>query len=267
MAKTIVITGASSGIGAALARAARRARDTGRARRAARARAGGGRAPRRARRHRRADRRHQPRATSSACAIARSRRSATSTSGSTTPAAASPKPVARAHRRGARPDDDGEREVGALRDAGDRCRISSRAARGQIVNVSSFLSRVPFATYPLGLQRGEGGAQRADRQRCASISRATHPGIHVTLVMPGLVRTEFAQTRSAARRRSRRAPRAPSQTAEDGGRGDRPRRSTSPSPRSTPTRGRRRGPELLSGCRRVRARARDLVGGRCSRTR
>ena len=64
--------------------------------------------------------------------------------------------------------------------------------RGQIVNVSSFLSRVPFATF-----RSAYNAAKAALNALTSNARVdlalTHPGIHVTLVMPGLVSTAFQQ--------------------------------------------------------------------------
>jgi short-subunit dehydrogenase len=62
---------------------------------------------------------------------------------------------------------------------------------GQIVNVSSFLSRVPMA--PI---RAVYSASKAALNSLTANLRmdlaATHPGIHVTLVMPGLVSTAFA---------------------------------------------------------------------------
>jgi short-subunit dehydrogenase len=63
---------------------------------------------------------------------------------------------------------------------------------GQIVNVSSFLSRVPMASI-----RAVYSASKAALNSLTANLRmdlaATHPGIHVTLVMPGLVTTEFAR--------------------------------------------------------------------------
>jgi short-subunit dehydrogenase len=62
---------------------------------------------------------------------------------------------------------------------------------GQIVNVSSFLSRVPMASI-----RAVYSASKAALNSLTANLRmdlaATHPGIHVTLVMPGLVSTAFA---------------------------------------------------------------------------
>jgi short-subunit dehydrogenase len=62
--------------------------------------------------------------------------------------------------------------------------------RGQIVNVSSVLSRVPFATYRSGYNAAKAALNALTANARVDLARA-HPGIHVTLVMPGLVRTEF----------------------------------------------------------------------------
>jgi len=63
---------------------------------------------------------------------------------------------------------------------------------GQVVNVSSFLSRVPYASY----RSAYNAAKAALNALTANLRQdlaAKHPGIHVTLVMPGLVSTEFAR--------------------------------------------------------------------------
>jgi short-subunit dehydrogenase len=63
---------------------------------------------------------------------------------------------------------------------------------GQIVNVSSFLSRVPMAS----IRSAYSAAKAALNSLTANLRMdlaASDPGIHVTLVMPGLVATEFAQ--------------------------------------------------------------------------
>jgi len=62
--------------------------------------------------------------------------------------------------------------------------------RGQIVNVSSVLSRVPFATYRSGYNAAKAALNALTANARVDLARA-HPGIQVTLVMPGLVRTEF----------------------------------------------------------------------------
>jgi short-subunit dehydrogenase len=61
---------------------------------------------------------------------------------------------------------------------------------GQIVNVSSVLSRVPFATFRSAYNAAKAALNALTANARVDLARA-HPGIHVTLVMPGLVRTEF----------------------------------------------------------------------------
>ncbi len=61
---------------------------------------------------------------------------------------------------------------------------------GQIVNVSSGLSRAPLAP----VRAAYGAVKSAMNMLTASLRvelRATHPGIHVTLLLPGVVATEF----------------------------------------------------------------------------
>jgi NADP-dependent 3-hydroxy acid dehydrogenase YdfG len=62
--------------------------------------------------------------------------------------------------------------------------------QGQIVNVSSGLSRAPLAP----IRSAYGAVKAAVNMLSASLRvelRAKHPGIHVTVVMPGVVATEF----------------------------------------------------------------------------
>ena len=61
---------------------------------------------------------------------------------------------------------------------------------GQIVNISTALSRVPGAPVRVAY----GAVKAAMNMLTASLRvelKATHPGIHVTLLVPGLVATEF----------------------------------------------------------------------------
>ena len=63
---------------------------------------------------------------------------------------------------------------------------------GHIINVSSFLGRVPLVAY----RSAYSAAKAALNSLTANLRmdlRATHPGIHVSLVMPGIVDTEFAR--------------------------------------------------------------------------
>ena len=62
---------------------------------------------------------------------------------------------------------------------------------GHLINVSSFLGRVPFVAF----RSAYNGAKHALNALTANLRmdlRSAHPGIHVSLVMPGVVRTGFA---------------------------------------------------------------------------
>ena len=62
---------------------------------------------------------------------------------------------------------------------------------GHLINVSSFLGRVPFVAF----RSAYNAAKHALNALTANLRmdlRNTHPGVHVSLVMPGVVRTEFA---------------------------------------------------------------------------
>jgi NAD(P)-dependent dehydrogenase (short-subunit alcohol dehydrogenase family) len=61
---------------------------------------------------------------------------------------------------------------------------------GQIVNVSSMLSRVPYATFRSAYNAAKAALNALTANARVDLTRE-HPGIHVTLVMPGLVRTDF----------------------------------------------------------------------------
>jgi short-subunit dehydrogenase len=65
-------------------------------------------------------------------------------------------------------------------------------ASGHLINVSSVLSRVPFATYRSAYNAAKAAlnALTANLRQDLAVS---HPNIHVTLVMPGLVTTDFAK--------------------------------------------------------------------------
>lgn len=82
--------------------------------------------------------------------------------------------------------------------------------RGQIINISSFLSRVPLATY----RSAYNAAKHALNALTANARVDLHarcPDVHVTLVMPGLVTTEFATN---ALHGSPPPPKTPAQTAD-----------------------------------------------------
>jgi short-subunit dehydrogenase len=84
--------------------------------------------------------------------------------------------------------------------------------RGQVVNVSSFLSRVPFATYRSAYNAAKAALNALTANARVDLARA-HPGIHVTLVMPGLVSTDFQD--HAVGGSPRLPPSTPAQTAEE----------------------------------------------------
>lgn len=65
-----------------------------------------------------------------------------------------------------------------------------RRRRGQIVNVSSMLSRVPFATYRSAYNAAKHALNALTANARVDL-HATCPDVHVTLVMPGLVATDF----------------------------------------------------------------------------
>jgi short-subunit dehydrogenase len=64
--------------------------------------------------------------------------------------------------------------------------------RGHIINISSFLARVPVAT-PRSAYSAAKAALNTLTANLRVDLRRTHPGINVSLVMPGLVATEFAK--------------------------------------------------------------------------
>jgi short-subunit dehydrogenase len=62
---------------------------------------------------------------------------------------------------------------------------------GHLINVSSFLGRVPFVAF----RSAYNAAKHALNALTANLRmdlRSSHPGVRVSLVMPGVVRTEFA---------------------------------------------------------------------------
>ena len=64
--------------------------------------------------------------------------------------------------------------------------------RGHIINMSSFLARVPVAT-PRSAYSAAKAALNSLTANVRVDLRRTHPGINVSLIMPGLVTTEFAR--------------------------------------------------------------------------
>jgi NADP-dependent 3-hydroxy acid dehydrogenase YdfG len=63
---------------------------------------------------------------------------------------------------------------------------------GHVINVSSFLGRVPLASIRSAYNAAKAAVNALTANVRADLA-ATHPGIHVSLVMPGLVATDFAR--------------------------------------------------------------------------
>jgi short-subunit dehydrogenase len=63
---------------------------------------------------------------------------------------------------------------------------------GHLINVSSFLGRVPLVSFRSAYNAAK-AALNALTANLRMDLKATHPGIHVSLVMPGVVTTEFAR--------------------------------------------------------------------------
>jgi short-subunit dehydrogenase len=83
---------------------------------------------------------------------------------------------------------------------------------GQIVNVSSFLSRVPFATFRSAYNAAKAALNALTANARVDLARQ-YPNIHVTLVMPGLVLTDFQ--RNAIGGSPPVPPSTPSQNVEE----------------------------------------------------
>jgi short-subunit dehydrogenase len=62
--------------------------------------------------------------------------------------------------------------------------------RGHLLNISSVLSRVPFATFRSAYNASKAALNALTANARVDLAR-THPNIHVTLVMPGLVSSDF----------------------------------------------------------------------------
>jgi NADP-dependent 3-hydroxy acid dehydrogenase YdfG len=63
---------------------------------------------------------------------------------------------------------------------------------GHVINVSSFLGRVPLASIRSAYNAAKAAVNALTANVRADLA-ATHPNLHVSLVMPGLVATDFAR--------------------------------------------------------------------------
>jgi short-subunit dehydrogenase len=68
---------------------------------------------------------------------------------------------------------------------------------GHLINVSSFLGRVPVATVRSIYSAAKAALNSLTANVRVDLAR-THPGIHVSLVLPGVVRTDFARNAMGA---------------------------------------------------------------------
>jgi short-subunit dehydrogenase len=64
--------------------------------------------------------------------------------------------------------------------------------RGHVINVSSFLGRVPIATHRSAYNAAKAALNALTANARVDVHK-THPDVHVSLVMPGMVRTGFAE--------------------------------------------------------------------------
>ena len=85
--------------------------------------------------------------------------------------------------------------------------------KGHLINVSSFLSRVPMASIRSAYSASKAALNSLTANLRMDLA-ATHPNIHVSLVMPGLVSTAFAQHAVHGTPPIPPGAGAPSQTAE-----------------------------------------------------
>ncbi len=83
---------------------------------------------------------------------------------------------------------------------------------GQIVNISSFLARVPVASYRSAYSAAKAALNSLTANLRTDLA-AKSPGIRVTLVMPGVVSTDFARNVVGEARPPLAGP--PPQTAEE----------------------------------------------------
>jgi len=63
---------------------------------------------------------------------------------------------------------------------------------GHLINVSSFLGRVSFVSFRSAYNAAKAGVNILTANLRMDLRR-THPGVHVSLVMPGAVSTDFAR--------------------------------------------------------------------------
>jgi short-subunit dehydrogenase len=90
--------------------------------------------------------------------------------------------------------------------------VFQRQGHGHLVNVGSFLGRVPFAPYRSAYSAARAGVAVLSSHLRQELAR-THPDVHVSLVMPGIVETPFHE--HALHGTPPFAPGTPTQKVED----------------------------------------------------
>lgn len=70
--------------------------------------------------------------------------------------------------------------------------IDLREGRGHVINISSFLGRVPLAPHRSAYNAAKAALNSLTANLRADL-HATNPGIRITLIMPGMVGTEFGR--------------------------------------------------------------------------
>ena len=83
-----------------------------------------------------------------------------------------------------------------------------------IINISSFLSRVPFVSYRSAYNAAKAALNALTSNLRSDLAR-THPAVHVSLVMPGVVTTDFQRNALGGMAAMRFGPSVPTQTAEE----------------------------------------------------
>jgi len=85
---------------------------------------------------------------------------------------------------------------------------------GHIINISSFLSRVPFVSSRSAYNAAKAALNALTSNLRTDLAR-THPGLHVSLVMPGVVTSDFQRNALGGTPAIRFGPSVPTQTPDE----------------------------------------------------
>ena len=85
---------------------------------------------------------------------------------------------------------------------------------GHLINISSFLGRIPLATNRSAYNAAKAALNALTANLRVDL-RKDHPGIHVSLVMPSIVTTDFAVNALGSRSGARSVSPIPSQTPDE----------------------------------------------------